>query len=459
MFDIKILGSDQYVNTQGLFDFDGSDSSLVSFEPEKNYSDVQTAEIQFLSNGEGLTTSWMQWIAGLYYFEGISGFDPIIGIVDSLTFLDEILSQIPDLGVGIPTGDIYIEGVVATESEAAFLQTTFNVFEWLDLTLGLRYQVEKRNIVKGRMGLRDTNGDVTILQDYGYATTQEGVQVSPSDKTSSLSPKVSIDLRPFDEDTLIYLSYQEATKSATFNATVVTAPPTYAAPETLTAWELGIKTKLFDRMTLSAAMFKYDIDDLQVQFLALLNGGVVSFENARSAKIRGMDFDMTLEPSPDYLPGLTLTGGAGWLKDAEYNSYPNGAGFQGNSGQFSRNNDFTGNRIVRSAEYTASFSLSQTVDIVGGPLEMSVDYYYNDGFFYEASNNPRSQQDRYETYGARVSYLLEDQNLRLTLFGKNLKDKVFSTGNVPNDFGSLPTINPEATFGLRINWQFFGGES
>ena len=47
-FDIKLIGSDQNVQTAALYDFDGSPTPLVFFEVPKQGADVQTAELQVL---------------------------------------------------------------------------------------------------------------------------------------------------------------------------------------------------------------------------------------------------------------------------------------------------------------------------------------------------------------------------------------------------------------------------
>jgi len=54
-FDFKLLASDQYIDTAGRLDFDGTDTPVISFSPKKNFADVQTAEVQFISNAD----SWI----------------------------------------------------------------------------------------------------------------------------------------------------------------------------------------------------------------------------------------------------------------------------------------------------------------------------------------------------------------------------------------------------------------
>ena len=92
--------------------------------------------------------------------------------------------------------------------------------------------------------------------------------------------------------------------------------------------------------------------------------------------------------------------------------------------------------------------------VPGGPLETTLNYYYNSGFFYAATNDPRYSQPQYEVWGAHVSYLHENSNLRLTLSGQNLKDKFYTAGMLKLDFGALASLAPRRTVGLRLDYEF-----
>ncbi|GAB3377583.1 TonB-dependent receptor [Spongiibacter taiwanensis] len=457
MFDIKLLGSDQLINTSGRLDFDGTDTPTISFSPKKNFADIQTAEMQLLSNDESWGAGWMKWIVGAYYFQGLSGFDPMHGEVDAADDIYAGLGIVGDLlsaaGLGADPVTLLIRGTVETQSEAAFVQTTFNITDWFDLTLGLRHQKETRTIEKAKTTLFIYEGEEIPYLEYDYAIAQDGTRVPGEVVTESTSPKISLEFHPW-EDGLIYASYQEATKSATYNVTVVTGPPTFAKPEEMEAFEIGIKTGLFDNaMTLSAAAFAYDITNLQVQFIALSNGGVASFENAELAEIRGVDFDFTWLLFPDWIDDLVWTGGGAFL-DAKYAAYPDGAGYVGNSGVFTRGNDFSGNDIVRSPELTATTTLAKTFQFENSNIEVAIDYYYNSGFYYESANLARSEQEAYDKWGARLSYFYEPESLRVTLFGKNLTDTVYSQGAFPNDFGDNFNYAAPRVLGVRVNYEF-----
>lgn len=466
-FDIKLLASDQQIRTGTVLDFDGSGRQGVGISGVGFSGDTQTAEIQLISNVESWGSDWLRWIVGVYKFEGITGFsEPGDRIEIHANLLSPILaplggvfSTLNGLGLnllpqGLGTGVLYSKYSVATDSESIYGQATVTLTEWFDITLGLRYQDEGRELLYSELGALVSDDEITLFE-YDYAVTQTGERVEPQKSTVTTSPKISFELRPFDEETLVYLSYQEATKSGTFNGLAVTAPPTYAEPEKITAWEIGVKTKfLHDTLVFSAAIFDYEIEDQQIQFVSLTTGGSVSFENAELANIRGLDFDIMWVIAPHLVEGLVLVGGAGWLETAEFTSYPNAKGYTNNSGLSASNQDFSGNRIQKTPEISGNLALSKTWMLSDGELEMAADLYYTQEFFYEPSNREESIEDGYTMWGARLSYLHEPWNTRVTLFGRNLTDINTTRGYIGAEFSNPIIPSVPRTYGLRLSWQY-----
>lgn len=447
-FDVKLMGSVQKVESHSLYDFDGSPEPLVFFEAAQS-ADIQTYELQILSNEYSLASDNLDWIIGYYYFEGDQGLDSIkFGVAGStIDGFNNILSPvleplgIPDL---VPSNQLVASGVLNTESESIFAQGTYHLNEWLALTLGVRAQEETRTIVESS-GAVDTGGS-----ENSYYVNYSG----QSDTTKSITPKVSFEFR-FWDDGLIYASYQEAIKSSTYNVVnfLNFSEPEPVLKEELTAYEIGIKKELFGGSTkLSAAAFYYDIQNLQVQFISLLAGGAVTFENAPAAEVKGVDFDVTTQIFPSLVDNLVATLGGAYV-DAIFTSFQEGQGFD-ESGVYSANNDYSGNSIPRSPEVTVTAGLLKSFDLPGGPLEFGVDYYYNSGFFYLAQNTEFNEEKAYEIFGARVSYLHEDWGLRATLYGKNIADTRYNYSRFTNDFGGLDAVAPPENYGIRVNWEF-----
>jgi iron complex outermembrane receptor protein len=466
-FDIKALASDQQIRSSTIVDFDASGREGIGLTNTGFGGDIQTAELQLVSNPDSWGSDWLRWIVGAYKFEGLTGYlepedrlELYANLLDPvLAPLQGVLSLVDSLGLGIlpanlNSGVLYAKNLVATDSESFFAQATFTLTEWLDITLGVRHQDEGRELLESELGLL-VGGEELTLFTYDYAVNQEGDRVSTKLATVTTSPKVSFELRPFDEETLIYLSYQEATKSGTYNGFAVTGPPTYALPESIEAWELGLKTRFLQgTLIFSAAIFDYQIENQQVQFVSLTTGGSVSFENAEQSHIRGFDFDVTWVIAPHLVDGLVMVGGAGWLETAEFTAYPNAKGYTDNSGTTSQNQDFSGNRIPKTPELSGNLALSKTWMFDRGELEVAADVYFTDEFFYEPTNRAESLEEGYALWGARIGYLYEPWNTRLTLFGRNLTDEHRTRGSQGVEFGRSITPGEPMTYGLRLAWKY-----
>jgi iron complex outermembrane receptor protein len=458
-FDLKLLGSTQSANTPSSFDFDGSPLPLASFVTKSLSIDAQSAELQLISNDTSWGAGWLKWIAGGYFYYGTQGFGDeelnvagtdlgsgtLLGIQLPKPLLNLVEPLLNNLPFPVPSGTIRLNGALGTRSYAGYFQTTVNMTDWAGLTLGGRYQVEKKFLSRSQAGLEDTNGSATILFDYPY---QEATLYK-------FSPKVSLDTHPFGDDTLVYLSGQTATKAGTYNVINIYEPPQLVKPETVKAYEVGIKTRLFDdTVQFNAAAFDYTDKNLQVQVVSLLNGGAVSFENAQGASIRGAEFDTVVQLLPSLLDGLVFTASGSWL-DPKYTSYNNGSGFDPVTGLFQHQAfDFTGNQIVRTARLSGNVGLSKTTTVGEGTLEVAGDAFLTSRLFFTSQNADYSRQDPYHVVNGRVSYLYDPWKFRVTLYAQNVLNARYSSSRFVVDFGSLDYLAPPFTAGIRLNWDF-----
>lgn len=450
--DIKLLASKQDVETNSGYDFDGSPQPLAAFEAKRQFANVRSAELQFLSNDGSVASDWLTWIVGAYYFESRQGFDPVVLTVGGLNLTGGNVAgvDLPESGAalvaamveagGAPTGQADAYGIIDTQSIAGFFQLTADVTDWMAITVGGRYQEEEREIFRSQSFLHNT--DIPL----------NGDSAGLGDTTISFKPKVSVDFRPGD-DTLIYASFQQAIKSSTYNVINIYDEAEYVEPEEMDAYEIGIKSTLFDgSVQYSAAVFAYDITNLQVQFLSLLQGGAVTFENAGGAEVEGADFDSTVLVLPSLIDDLVLTLGGAYL-EGKYTEYVNASGFDESTGALTTDNDYSGNTITRTPRVTANLGLMKTFIIPGGPLEIAADVYHNSGFYYLAQNGAYDEP-AHTLVGARVSYLYEDWSLRLSLFGKNITDEQYNYGRFFTDFGKFDSLALPANYGARVNWEF-----
>lgn len=466
-FDVKLIGSDQLIESFQNYDFDGSAQPLALFEVDPAFADVQTAELQLLSNESTWFSNSFEWILGAYYFRSTQG---LLGFLQAATtnLNDGVVlgTQLPEPlrgAVGnivgnapVPSGVFDFVGLIDTESLAYFGQGTVDIFDWLSLTLGGRFQEEERTLNESSAGLRNTDGSVTPIPGQSFSGENDP---QFRDTTTSFDPKVAVNFRPewswLGIDPLLYVSWQTATKSSTFNVVNITDDPEFVEPEEIEAYELGYKTRFFGGLTqLNIALFDYTLENQQVQFVSLLEGGAVTFENAAEAAIQGAEFELVTRIFPSIFGDLTLNAGGAYL-DSVYESFPNGSGFDEDTGLLTTNNDFSGNRVVRTPRFSGNAGLTQTFNnVLAGNFEVGVSYYYNSGFFYLAQNTPNVEEDAYDLLDARVSYTHGATGIRVSAFGSNLLGSEYNISRFPNDFGTNDAPAPKRTFGIRLNYDY-----
>jgi iron complex outermembrane recepter protein len=467
-FDTKLLGSIQSMDVLfSRLDFDSTTLPIASFDGGsrtpgvRQFAEQATAELQFLSNDSTPGASWLQWVAGAYYLKSEAGLDPVIFQVgrDALTptslaglapLLDAVFG-----GLGLePFSDgvtLVTKGILDTESLSFFAQGTVSLTDSLSLTLGGRYDEESRDLLEGLLGARNpVTGEIVTALRF------------PVDKvtTERFAPRAALSWFVTDEINL-YTSYSIGYLSPTYNTANFTSAPDLVEQEKATAYEIGAKAILFGRaLQLNVALFRTELDNIITGFFGLTSGGVVRFDNAGDGLIEGAEMDFQWLPMPDSNPGLGLSGSVSYL-DARYTDYPNGRGFDEATGiSFGEGTsplpprDFTGNRIVRTPKLSYTLGVSQTIALGDGEVEVGVDTYYNDGYFFSPQNSELVEQPRYQLLNARVGYLYAPWNLRVTVFGRNLTDKDYLLQAIMQEFGRTQTLAEPRTYGVTLNWSF-----
>lgn len=465
-FDARVIAGTQDITSLSNYDFDGSPLPLVFFQIEPGAAEVDSLEFQLLSNQDSWGADWFKWIVGAYYFESTAGFpngfarlastDLDNGTLLGIEIPQSVSSLIDSLtgGLPIPDGRVDFIGLLKTESISYYTQMTFSITAWMDLTLGGRYQNDERYIIESSSGLRTSSGDtLPLLYNSGVDDPRW------RDEHSSFKPKVSLEFRPpsgvLGEEPLVYITYQQAIKGSAYNVINLIDDPEFVKPEELDAFEIGLKTRFMDgAITLNAAAFYYDLANPQVQFVSVLEGGVISFENAGSAEVKGFEIDSVVQILPNTIDNFVFTIASTFL-DPIYTSYENGTGFDPTTGLLSSGAfDFTGNQIVRSPKFSGTVGLSKAFNFDTGQLEIAADYFHTSKIYFLAQNSEFSEQEAYGVVNVRASYIYDPWGLRLSVYGKNVADEEYSNALVLTDFGRLEARAPRSQYGVRVNWDF-----
>lgn len=246
------------------------------------------------------------------------------------------------------------------------------------------------------------------------------------------------------ERTLLYGSVSTGYKAGGFNNGCSAGTPNclspvpdtalYYRPETLTAYEVGFKTRLLNNsVRLNGNYFHYDYNDLQLTQLAnLCNGPCQVTTNAARATIDGVELESTLQISPRNRVDLS----AAWLK-ARYASYEIAPGV-----------NLAGRQLDRSPEWTASAGYTYTYPLAnGGSIGAGVRSRLSDSYMI-LSPVLRAQfrQPSFTKTDLTITYTAPQNRWYLQGFVKNLENAVtLSSATVALFYPRL--IGGSASFG------------
>ncbi len=341
-----------------------------------------------------------------------------------LNNIELIIPGAPADGVFDQRGDIDIE------AWGVFLQGTQQLTDRLSATAGVRYSKEKR----------DHTGSFTFT-----ALGIIEVPTDNSDSWSSWTPKFTLDYR-LGESTLVYGNIERGFKSGVINIGAINPP---VDPETVWSYEIGVKTALLDeRVSLAAAAFWYDYQDLQVGRIDETSTPIT--ENAAEARNRGLELEMTAFLSDR----VTFDLQASYL-DAEFKEFntfePNRAaeGFK----------DLSGNRLPNAPKYSISAGLdySQPLDM-GGTLDIGVRVSWIDEVFFTEFNNEDAFQSDHTMVHARARYTAPTERWYAEYWVRNLTDTTVKANNIVAaqlfSFPRVGSLHPPRSMGVTFSLKF-----
>ncbi|HAD85703.1 MAG TPA: TonB-dependent receptor [Brevundimonas sp.] len=391
-----------------------------------NDIDVFAQEFRLSSTSDGP----LQWMVGAHYAdETIKG-----------GFFTEFRgSTAPDyLSSFINTS--YDQNVTAF---GIFTHNSYQVNERLNLILGLRWEKEDRDLTSFGTEIAPAPPPAPRTFD----TTMEEV-------TGRLGLEYKL-----TDDALFYASVARGVKSGgftTYNSTKSEATEPFK-PETVIAYEAGIKSDLFDRrLRLNGALFYYDYRDQQVQGLEYDRdaGRLGKITNVPKSHIMGGEIEAIWMP----INGLTITQNIGY-KTGEYDEY---FAIDGPATDAANNNQAPWDIIItgdKSGE-RLSFpkmnyggSVSYDWDMAGWELRAETNYNYRDELYSVSSS---SIIDAYWLWNANFSVSPAGANWRAGLWVRNMFNTYYEETRNGFNGSARPTTSPSQgrTYGVRLSMDF-----
>ena len=344
---------------------------------------------------------------------------------------------------------------------SVYANVTFNLSDTLSLTLGARYSDEDRDFERrvecglaadGFAGLQpESSGSaacraarLTDLLGSGFRggaffNRPDGNGEEGSDWQHFL-PEVSA-MWDFSESHTLFARIGLGAKSGGMSSSWATAlPDTLFEDETVTAFEIGTKSRLLDgRMELNTTLFNNEYKDLQVTSFEF---GAARVDNAGKATVRGFEMDGRLAAAE----WLDLGGSIAFL-DAEYDRYTHGTCADAPSPSVENEDgtscDLSGLPLLTAPDFSANiyadalFSLTGSVD-----LAMGVNVSHSDEYFTEAKYILALKQEAYSTIGAYIGLRSKDDKWSVNLVGKNLSDEVTIGSGVEINALGLASVVP-----------------
>jgi iron complex outermembrane receptor protein len=405
-------------NLHLTFDGDVTNIPLLAIDivqPDRQFSQ----ELQ-LASGPG---SPIKGVIGAFYFDASSGFDPSTGTLYGLA------QPVTPLG---PINSAVTYDRLGTRSLAGYAQATAPIFDATNLTLGLRYTHERKNIT-----------------DISQATYIAGIPVPlattlPNNSVTYNRPtwRVSLD-HPFSPELMVYASYNRGFKSGGFNG----QNPTDAAflPEKLDAYEVGEKADLLGHhLRINAAAFYYDYTNIQVTRYV---DSEQSFYNGAAAHVYGLDVDF----EGRLTRGFTLSGGFTLLHD-RFADFPNAIiSIQVPTGIMITTGSAKGNRLPFTADFSGTLTATYHVPTQLGEASFDASYTYSDGYYAQPDNILRQPAYDLVSFGAGLTL---NNGIDVRVWMRNALDTKIYSSLQAGTIDSNETLQAPRTYGITLGVKF-----
>lgn len=422
-------------------DYDGTPASFMGID-RTDIGTAWTQEFQLQSKDN----SPVKWVAGLFYLSNFSDLKPY-------TFSGFGASAIFD----VPTGEgLNIYATTGLQSYAAFGQATIPIFERTKLTLGARYTIDHLSI-------------------SGY--TSKGATVVPGSQGNSAAtfrkPTFRVDLQhQFAAKIFGYASYNRGYNAGAFNNVLAggfAGPLVPLNPETIDAYEVGLKTTLLDNhLRFNIAAYHYDYSNLQLAQYGTTTGA--SGASAAAARINGIDMDFEARP----IPSLTISGGLQLLR-SKFANYP-GAPYNVFSGAPFNNlpaagllgatsNPFlpatnpptiynaAGNYTLSAPKSGANVTVQHVLRTDIGNFTSTAGLTYSGRWYADASNNFQSPPRH--LINLSEQWTSSDTHTSILVFMKNVANVRYDAGiNLLTPVGTLSEPGAPRTYGVTVSHHF-----
>jgi iron complex outermembrane recepter protein len=451
---LKYIGARRTLDTDSLTDFDGTAADFSRFGLFNEFEQT-THEVQWIGESDDIS-----YVLGLFYYK------------------DEWSTDNPRWNAQMLRG---MDGVFETnqrdavdDSTAAFGQLDWRANDWLELTFGLRWTRETKDVNRLRVtdGLKRgtsvaTNpaSGVFVRNGAGNAVFDAAGNYQALNASKSFSEVTPLLVASFhiNQDVNIYLKYATGFKSGGYNDVASTNAEFLQGfdAETMTTYELGLKSLLFkNRVQVNAAVFYNDYKDYQADVYVPEALGI-GVQNAAKATSSGVE----LEISALLVDDLELTLNYGYL-DFKFDEYLTPDNYDINhNGNRAEIIDVKGARDVPyNMRHNASAGLRYSRDVGIGTALARLDYSFRDRHYFSGDPATSLKPQQYGLWNARIGLddikLGGERSLSVDFWCRNLFDKEYIvsgfvyTGAYPVQGMAVGTFGDPRSFGVDVKFAF-----
>ena len=317
---------------------------------------------------------------------------------------------------------------------ALFGAVNYDLSERLKLRGGLRYTQDKKT-------LSTSSADVPL-------DTSNGLSGRSKDSKWTWDASGTYAL---DKNTNVYLRVGTGFRGSAILPASAFGPMTLASPETLTSYEVGVKSDFWDRRArLSASVFRYDVKDLQLTEVGG-SGNSNAVKSAKKARGQGIEVNLDLLPTENLI--LTLSGSYNdaKIKDNTLTAAGCGGGCTvtdpaAGGGQFF----IGGNQLPQAPKWVANLTARYSIPTAdGNEWFVYTDWAYRSKVNFFLYESIEFTGKALTEGGLRVGYIWGNGKYEAAVFGRNITDQVRVTGGI--DFNNLTGfINEPRTVGVQF---------
>lgn len=350
-----------------------------------------------------------------------------------------------------------------TKTYSAFGSITWNVSEALKLTAGLRGSITERDFDWSLFFAQATQtyGGLVPLPPAAAAAagalrlgTAGSVSLKRNDKALLPSLTAQYSINP---GVMAYASYSRGHKAGGFSAAELSATPqNYPfGPEKVNAYEIGLKSKLLDRvLTLNLAAFRNDFSDLQVVIQGQQGNALINFvRNAARSRSQGLEVEANWTPGDIFR--LVV---AGTYLDSEYRSYANAGPTSAQQLAGAVSQDLSGRPTLFAPRWSGTVTGTARLPVTDD-LRLTTEAIgiVSSRFQTLSTLDPLAEQPGYIRLDGRISLDSEGGRWGFDIIGKNLTNRIVRTltGPQPTSLGSFfQNRQPLASIAFQARYRF-----